>query len=91
MIFFLGVGALSFAFRDNATLVAQITEPIVWLLRLINFKQLTIEIFYEYINQLIVRVKEMEEVGALDAGMKHKIEEILQHHWRFVHIPLPAL
>lgn len=41
-------------------------------------------------NQLIVHVKRMEEVGGLDVGMKHEIEEILACHWPFVHSPLHA-
>ena len=60
----------------------------MWLLRLVNSGQLTIGKFHEHMNQLIVRVKGMEEVDGLDACMNTELKRFFNTVWHFVHNPM---
>lgn len=77
-------------FWRDATLLVQVSLPIINLLRMVDSGKPTVGKFFEHMNQLIEHVRGLQDMDGLQPGMKEEIEDILQERWRFMHSPMHA-
>ncbi len=64
------------------TLIVQVIEPIFSLIRLVDFGKPTIGKFYEYYDQSMEKINEMER---LTSEKKKEIVTIINDRWYFMH------